>query len=298
MTDRATLADLDLSLGKRVRLHRLLYERGLQNGTLLVLPIDQGLEHGPIDFFPNSPSQDPDYQWRLAEEGGFNALACHYGLARKYMGKYAGRVPLILKINGKTNIPSDADALSTLTGSVEDAVALGADAVGYTLYVGSPRQDEDFVQFQIIREECDRYNMPVVMWAYPRGAAIEEKGGPVSLYAVDYAARVALELGADVVKLNLPKHSPKDGDQPSAYSDLDWDYAEGARRVFESAGRCLVLVSGGSKLSDEDLLTKARTAMEAGATGLIFGRNMWQRPLDDALAITEQVQRVLADFPS
>jgi class I fructose-bisphosphate aldolase len=297
-TNRATLDDLDLSLGKRTRLHRLLYGRGLRNGTLLVLPIDQGLEHGPIDFFPNPPSLDPDYQWRLADEGGYNALACHYGLARKYMEKYAGRVPLILKINGKTSIPSDADALSTLTGSVEDAVALGADAVGYTLYAGSPRQDEDFSQFQAIREACDQYGMPVVMWSYPRGAAIEDKGGRDSLHAVDYAARVALELGADVVKLNLPKHSPKDGDQPSAYSDLTWDYAEGARRVFQSAGRCLVLVSGGSKLSDDDLLGKARTAMEAGATGLIFGRNMWQRPFNEALAITRQVQKILADFPA
>ena len=94
------------------------------------------------------------------EEGGYNALACHYGLARKYMTKYAGRVPLILKINGKTTIPSDADVLSTLTGSDEDAVALGVDAVGYTLYVGSPSQGEDFLQFQEIREQCDRYNMP------------------------------------------------------------------------------------------------------------------------------------------
>jgi class I fructose-bisphosphate aldolase len=293
---RATLADLDLSLGKRVRLHRLLYGTGMGNGTLLVLPIDQGLEHGPVDFFPNPPSADPDFQWRLAEAGGYNAVACHYGLARKYMGKYAGRVPLILKLNGKTNVPPDDEALSTLTGSVQDAVALGADAVGYTLYVGSPRQDEDFLQFQAVREEADRFNMPVVMWAYPRGAAIEGKGGRNSLYAVDYAARVALELGADVVKLNLPKHSPKDDAQPSAYAEMEWDYADGARRVFESAGRCLVLVSGGSKVSDEDLLAKARTAMEAGATGLIFGRNMWQRPFEEALEITEQVKRVLSDF--
>lgn len=293
---RVTLGDLDLSLGKRVRLNRLLYGSGMGNGTLLVLPIDQGLEHGPVDFFPNPPSGDPDFQWRLAEAGGYNAVACHYGLARKYMGKYAGRVPLILKLNGKTTIPPDDDALSALTGSVEDAVALGADAVGYTLYVGSPRQDEDFIQFQAVREEADRYNMPVVMWAYPRGAAIEEKGGRDSLYAVDYAARVALELGADVVKLNLPKHSSKDEAQPSAYAGLEWDYAEGARRVFQSAGRCLVLVSGGSKVSDDDLLGKARTAMAAGATGLIFGRNMWQRPFEEALAITERVKGVLSDF--
>jgi class I fructose-bisphosphate aldolase len=295
---RPTLAELDLPLGKRVRLHRLLYENGLRNGTLLILPIDQGLEHGPVDFFPNPPSLDPDFQWRLAAEGGFNALACHYGLARKYMGRYAGKVPLILKLNGKTTIPSDDLALTPLTGSVEDAVALGAEAVGYTLYVGSPRQDDDFLQFQEIREECDRYNMPLVMWAYPRGEAIEAKGGRDSLYAVDYAARVALELGADIVKINLPKRSAQDSDQPGPYGKLDWDFEAGVRRVFLSAGRCLILVSGGSKLSDEDLLAKVRVSMSSGATGLIFGRNMWQRPMDDALAITERVRTVLADFPA
>jgi class I fructose-bisphosphate aldolase len=212
------------------------------------------------------------------------------------MSKYAGEVPLLLKINGKTTIPSDGDALSTMTGSVEDAVALGADAVGYTLYVGSPRQDDDIQQLQMVREDCDKYNMPLVVWSYPRGSAIEGKGGRDSLYAVDYAARVALELGADIVKLNIPKHGPKDGDQPKEYAGIEYDYGEGAKRVVESAGRVMVLFSGGSKLGDEDLMTKVRTALEAGATGLIFGRNMWQRPFDEALAITEKVQDVMKDF--
>ncbi|RMH11363.1 MAG: fructose-bisphosphate aldolase [Gemmatimonadetes bacterium] len=285
-----------MPLGKRVRLNRLLYERGPKNGTLLILPIDQGLEHGPVDFFPNPASQDPDFQWRLADEGNYSAVACHYGLAAKYMKRYAGRVPLLLKINGKTNIPSDEDALSTLTASVEDAVSLGADAVGYTLYVGSPRQDQDIRQLQEVREACDKWNMPLVVWSYPRGAAIEAKGGRDSLYAVDYAARVALEMGADIVKLNIPKHGPKDGEQPGPYAGLEFTYAEGARRVVESAGRCMVLFSGGSKISDDDLLEKARTAMEAGATGLIFGRNMWQRPFDEALAISERVHEILRGF--
>ncbi len=299
MTDtvrRPVLDQLDLPLGKRVRLRRLLYGRGLKNGTLLVLPIDQGFEHGPVDFFPNPPSQDPEFQWRLAREGNYNAVACHYGLARKYMTKYAGEVPLLLKINGKTNIPSDADALSTMTGSVEDAVALGADAVGYTLYVGSPRQDEDIRQLQTVREACDKYNMPLVVWSYPRGAAIEAKGGQGSLYAVDYAARVALEMGADIAKLNIPKHGPKDADQPKDYAEIEFDYGGGARRVVQSAGRTMVLFSGGSKLDDDDLMHKARTAMESGATGLIFGRNMWQRPFDEALAITERVHGVMREF--
>jgi len=293
---RPILEQLDMPLGKRVRLHRLLYERGLKNGTLLLLPIDQGLEHGPIDFFPNPASQDPEFQWRLALEGNYNGVACHYGLARKYMAKYAGKVPLILKINGKTTIPSDADAFSSLTGSVEDAVALGADAVGYTLYVGSPRQDEDIQQLAMVREDCDKYNMPLIVWSYPRGSAIGEKGGRDSLYAVDYAARVALEMGADVVKLNMPKHGKQDAEQPGEYAGLEFDYGEGARRVVQSAGRCMVLFSGGSKLGDEDLLHKARTAMESGATGLIFGRNMWQRPYDEALAATTSVMDVLREF--
>jgi len=294
--DRHCLDGLDLPLGKRVRLNRLLYGRGLKNGTLLILPIDQGLEHGPIDFFVNPPSQSPDFQWRLALEGNYNAVACHYGLARKYMGKYAGDVPLLLKINGKTNIPSDGDAFSPLTGSVEDAVSLGADAVGYTLYVGSPKQDEDFRQLQMIRENCDKYNMPLVVWSYPRGSAIADKGGNDSLYAVDYAARVALELGADIVKLNIPKDANYPGGKPTEYSSIDYTYAGAAERVVRSAGKCLVLFSGGSKLGDDDLMNKVKISMKAGATGLIFGRNMWQRPFEEALSITERVQNIMRGF--
>jgi fructose-bisphosphate aldolase, class I len=293
---RPRLADLDLPHGKRVRLHRLLYEHGLRNGTLLVLPIDQGIEHGPLNFFANPAAKDPEFQWRLAAEGNYNAIACHWGLAARYMRKYAGRVPLILKLNGKTNIPSDAEAFSPLTSTVEDAVALGADAIGYTLYVGSPRQDEDFLQFLEVREQCEKYGMPIVVWAYPRGAAIEEKGGRDSLYAVDYASRLAHELGADIIKLNVPKKSDKDAQQPKPYNELEWSYEEGVRRVVESAGNSMVLFSGGSKIGDQDLLDKARLAMEQGATGLIFGRNLWQRPMDEALAITERLQDMMRQY--
>ena len=297
-TTRPALHDLDLDLGKRARLHRILYRHGLKNGTMLALPIDQGLEHGPIDFFTNPPSQDPEFQWRLAVEGGFNAIACHYGLARKYMPKYAGQVPLIVKLNGKTSIPSAARALSPLTSTVEDAVRIGADAVGYTLYVGTPRQDDDFAQLRQVRQDSERFGLPLVVWSYPRGEAIDAKGGASSLYAVDYAARVALELGADVVKLVIPPANGPNPAQPGKYAEIDHTYAEGAERVFRSAGRALVLVSGGSKLSDEDMLNKVRISMESGATGLIFGRNMWQRPFEEALEIVRQVKEILSGFPS
>lgn len=292
---RPTINDLALSPGKRARLHRMLYEYGPGNGTLLLLPIDQGLEHGPVDFFDNPDSIDPEYEFRLALDGNYSGIALHYGLAHKYFYKYAGKVPLVLKINGKTNIPGDDDAFSPLTSTVEDAVRLGADAVGYTLYVGSPMQGTDIAQLNEVRQHCDRFGMPLIVWAYPRGKAVKEKGGQDSLYAVDYAARVACELGADIVKLNVPKVSDSDK-QPKPYPSARLSEEEAVRKVVKSAGRTLVLISGGSKVSDDDLLHKARMAMDAGVTGLIFGRNLWQRPLDDAMAITGRIHEMLKAY--
>jgi class I fructose-bisphosphate aldolase len=303
---RPCLDDLDLNLGQRTRLHRMMFEHGPANGTLMLLPIDQGMEHGPIDFFPNPPSADPEYQCRLAREGAYSGIVFHVGLAKRYMKAYAGAVPLILKLNGKTTIPSDAKAFSALAASVEDAVRLGADAVGYTLYVGSPAQGRDFIQLGKVRAECERYGMPLIVWAYPRGAAIEAKGGRDTIYAVDYAARLADELGADVVKLNVPKFSdPSNAQTPAPYRQLyeQWKeldenaaYRLAVEKVVASAGKTLVLFSGGSKMGDEDLLLKARIVMEAGATGLIFGRNMWQRPFAEGLAISAKVRDLLLTF--
>ena len=293
---RPKLSDLHLSPGKRARLKRMLYGHGPGGGTLLVLPIDQGLEHGPMDFFANPASLDPSYQFELARDGRFSAIAVHVGLAEKYFGEYAGEVPLILKLNGKTAIPSDSMAFSALTGTVEDAVRLGADAIGYTVYVGSPAQDRDFAQFTQVRLEADRLGMPVIVWAYPRGEAIQKKGGRDSLYAVDYAARVALELGADIVKVNYPIASEKDTESPPPYNTLELGPEEAFHKVVQSAGRAMVLVSGGAKISDELLLPMVRRSMDGGATGIIFGRNMWQRPRAEALAITRELHAILRDY--
>lgn len=293
---RPTLDTLNLAPGKRARLYRLLYTHGPGGGTMLVLPTDQGLEHGPVDFLPNPPSADPEFQFRLALDGRYSAVAFHYGIAARYLGAYAGRVPLILKLNGKTNIPPDAAPLSGLTASVEDAVRLGADAVGYTLYVGSPRQDEDLAQLAGVRRGCDDLGMPLVVWAYPRGEAIEAKGGRDSPYAVEYAARVAMELGADVAKVNMPKLDAESrARSPKPYDALDVTLEEALRRVVHAAGQSLVLFSGGGKVGDEELLGRVRMVMRAGATGLIFGRNMWQRPMADALALTARVREILQE---
>ena len=226
-----------LSPGKRARLRRLLFDYGPGNGTLMLLPIDQGIEHGPRDFFPNPASKDPEYQFSLAAEAGYSAIACQIGLATRYYPDYAGQVPLILKVNGKTDVPPSDDAFSSTNASVEDAVRLGADAVGYTLYVGSPRQDVDLHQLKGVREDCERYGMPLVVWAYPRGRDIDKKGGQVSFYAIDYAARMAMEMGADIVKLNFPKFDPeKDKDQPAPYNEMDVTPEEAVRQIVESVG--------------------------------------------------------------
>jgi fructose-bisphosphate aldolase, class I len=283
-----------LSPGKRTRLRRLLYEFGPGNGTFLFLPIDQGVEHGPRDFFPNPASKDPEYQFRLAAEAGYSAIACGYGMASKYYPDYAGQVPLLLKLNSKTEVPPSDEAFSPCHATVEDGVRLGADAIGYTLYVGSPRQDDDFIQVGKVRRDCDRYGMPLVIWAYPRGRDIDKMGGRDSFYAIDYAARVAMELGADVVKLNMPKLNPdKDKDSPAPYNEMDVTQEEAIRQVVESAGRALVVLSGGSKVDDEKLLAQTRMIMEAGGSGVIFGRNVWQREWSEALQIIERIKETL-----
>lgn len=219
-----------LPLGVRSRLETLLSRTG---GRLAVLPIDQGLEHGPIDFLDSPEAADPEHQFRLAAEAGFSGIAAHLGLAEKYLPDHAGQVPLILKLNGKTGIPPDEEAFSPLTAGVEDALRLNAQAVGYTLYVGSPAQDRDIAQFQRVRAEAGRYGLPVIVWAYPRGRWVDQ--------------------------------------------------------VVDLAGRALVIVSGGARLSEDAAVAQARLALEAGAAGLIFGRNVWQRPFPRALELSRRL---------
>ncbi|MHB1612266.1 MAG: class I fructose-bisphosphate aldolase [Sulfobacillus sp.] len=293
---RAHLDQLNLSTGKKARLHRLLYGSGPANGTLMVLPIDQGLEHGPRDFLEAPDSANPTFQFRIAVEGRYSAIAVQIGLAEKYYPEYAGKIPLILKLNGKTEVPPDEAPLSPLNATVEDAVRLGADAVGYTLYVGSERQDEDFEQFRTVREDAVRFGMPIVVWSYPRGSAIESKGGKDTIYAVDYAARVAQELGADVIKLNVPKIDPaKLAKAPKAYQ-REWTVESALRQVVNSAGKSLVIFAGGEKGSREASLSKARQCLEAGASGLIFGRNVWQQSYAEAMELTQEIHQLLSHY--
>ncbi len=293
MTDVFRDAIKHLPTGRRSRLLSLLDRTG---GRLAILPIDQGLEHGPIDFLDAPESADPHHQFRLAVDGGFSAIATHVGLAEAYLPDHVARLTLVLKLNGKTGVPSDDEAFSPLTGSVEDALRLNAAAVGYTLYVGSPAQDRDIAQLARVREEAHRYGLPLIVWAYPRGRDIEAAGGRDSPYAVEYAARAAHELGADVVKVNVPSYAPVNAPSyPGPYRDLVLDQEQAMRRVVTAAGRTLVIASGGARMLPEEALDQARLVLRAGCAGVIFGRNVWHRPYDEALTLARQLVATVRD---
>ncbi|MET9489773.1 hypothetical protein [Nocardia sp. NPDC006630] len=288
-----TLTGRGLGPGKLTRLHRMLYCHGAGDGTALLLPYDHGLEHGPRDFAAQPESGDPGFVFELALAGGFNAVVVQIGHARKCYEPFAGRISLVVKLNGKTEIPSDDAPLSPLNASVAEAVSLGADAVGYTLYVGSARQTDDFNALRTVREDCERFGMPLIVWAYPRGSAIERAGGRNSFYAIDYAARAAAELGADIVKLNWPTDPPSDAVPPEyrhEFSDADQLAA-----LTRSAGRTLLLLSGGERADADVLLNRAQAVVNAGGLGLIFGRNFLKREPSEALALAGKLHHILSD---
>jgi class I fructose-bisphosphate aldolase len=211
------------------------------------------------------------------------------------MTEYCGRVPLILKLNGKTNIASDAEATSPLFASVEDAVRLGADAVGYTMYVGSPRQHDEFRQFEKVRQDCERYGMPLVMWAYPRGSAVNAKGGTNTLYAQDYAPAshwrwvpISSSCTSPTTAWSMcrrPTTSCRKMPVPAAHA---WCVRPVARWCCSPAARRTTMTP---------VLRKVEFYMQSGANGVMFGRNMWLRPFEQAVALTRQVHDIMAKYP-
>ena len=285
-----------LAPGKRTRLRRLLFEFGPGNGTLLLLPIDQGIEHGPRDFFPNPASKDPEYQFRLAAEAGYSAIACQIGLAEKYYPDYAGQVPLILKVNGKTDVPPSDDALSTTNASVEDAVRLGADAVGYTLYVGSPRQDARPAPAQgrarglrPLRDAAGRLGLPARRRRSTRRAA--RSRSTRSTTPPGWRWRWAPTSSSST----CPKLEPeKDKDSPAPYNELEVTAGGGgpARSSPPPAARWWCSRAA-RRSTTTSCSSRPASIMEAGGSGVIYGRNVWQREHSEALEIIEQIKEIM-----
>ena len=240
----------------------------VRNGKIFILAMDQGMEHGPTDF--NARNINPEYVCDIACRGGFTGFAIQKGIARLYRENYSGKVPLVLKLNGRTNIAPKDECYSPPVASVKEAVDLGADAVGYTLYVGSPMEAQMFREFGAIEKEAHDFGLACVVWSYPRGKYVkDEKSGEM----VAYAARVALELGADVVKINYP----------GSVDAMKW--------VVASAGRTKVISAGGSKQPDDAFLAKVKSIMAGGGAGLAVGRNVWQN--ENPMKITEAIKKVV-----
>lgn len=233
----------------------------MKHGKTLILAYDQGLEHGPSDF--NEKNVDPKFILDIAK--GYNAVALHKGIVEKYREKI--KVPLILKLNGKTSIANN-EPISGITCSVEEAVRLKASAVGFTIYIGSEREDEIFTQFSKIQEEAHKKKLPVVAWIYPRGRAVRNDGKFMA-----YAARVGLELGADIIKLKYNGNK----------EDLKW--------AVKCAGRARVVVAGGVKENEKKLLKQVKDIMDSGAAGLAIGRNVWQN--EDPTSITKKLKEII-----
>lgn len=230
-------------------------------GRGLFLAYDQGLEHGPSDF--HGENADPEYILKIAANDHYDGVILHKGVAEKYYGPFRKRVPLLLKLNGKTSLHND-EPLSLAVASVEEAVELGAVAVGYTVYVGSEHEPQMLAEFGKIVHDAHGAGLPVFGWMYPRGKEIADPHDPDT---IEYAARVGLEVGADVVKIYYP-HDP----------------AHVAAAVAV-AGRAKVVIAGGAKEGTADFLKQAGQIIAAGAAGLAVGRNIWQSGDPDGLSL-------------
>lgn len=240
----------------------------LKNGRSVLLAYDQGLEHGPSTDF-NEKNIDPTFVMDLAEKGGFSGVIFQKGVAERF---YNGKVPLIVKVNGKSALVK-GDPISRQVCSVEYAVSLGAKGIGYTIYLGSEHEAEMFKEFGKIQEQAHERGLPAIAWVYPRGAAV---ANDTAKDIVSYAARAALELGADAAKIKYT------GDSQS----FSWAVKAGAgMKVF---------MSGGPKApTDEAFLRQVQGAMDAGATGLAVGRNAWQNA--EPLKMAESLRRVILE---
>ena len=268
-------------------------------GKLVILPVDQGFEHGPArSFAPNPAGYDPEYHFQLAIDSGCNAYAAPLGFLEAGAAKFAGRIPLILKLNNSDSL-AKVEPCSALTGSVKDALRLGASAIGFTIYPGSAARNTQYEQIRALILEGKEHGLPTVMWAYPRGTGMA-KEGEQAIDITAYAAQIACQLGAHIVKVKPPK---------------DVVYQEEAKKVFEKhqiptktltervrhvvqscfAGKRIVIFSGGEAKDTPAVLAEVKEIAAGGGFGSIMGRNAFQRPREEAVQLLKDV---IATFKS
>lgn len=267
-------------------------------GKLVILPVDQGFEHGPgRSFAPNPPAYDPRYHFQLAIDAGLSAYAAPLGFLEAGAAEFAGQVPLILKLNNHDVLQDEKDPLGAQTAGVADALRLGCVGIGYTIYPGTAERRLQYEQLQELAREAKTAGLLVVVWSYPRGSSLS-KAGETALDVSAYAAHLAAQMGAHIIKVKLPSEHLEQEEARKVYEANNVPratLAERVRHVVQAAfdGRRVVIFSGGAKKEDEAaLMEEFRAIRDGGGFGSIIGRNVFQRKKEDALALLDKVIRI------
>ena len=282
--------------GTKANLARILMQGKLGGtGKVVILPVDQGFEHGPArSFAPNPEGYDPHYHYKLAIDAGLNAYAAPLGMLEAGADSFAGAIPTILKVNSSNSLARDKEGPSqAITGSVGDALRLGCSAIGFTIYPGSDSQFEMMGQIREMAEEAKAFGLAVVMWSYPRGGDLS-KEAETSVDVCAYAAHMAALMGAHIIKVKPPKDGIGLEAARKAYESNGIPtstLAERIKHVMQASfnGRRIVVFSGGDAKGLDGLMEEIRGLYEGGANGSIIGRNTFQRPRDEALAMLDQI---------
>jgi len=287
--------------GVRTNLARMLnHGRLAGTGRMVILPVDQGFEHGPArSFAVNPPAYDPLYHYQLAIDAGCNAYAAPLGFIEAGAAEYAGDIPLILKMNNHDVLHDEKDPLSAVTASVKDALRLGCAAVGFTIYPGSSNAQTMYQQCREMICEARDAGLASVVWSYPRGSSLS-KEGETALDVVAYAAQIAAQLGAHVIKVKPPTDHIEQPEAKKAYDKAGVPrstLAERVRHVVQSAfdSKRIVIFSGGVTKEDDNLLFEEyRQIRDGGGFGSIIGRNSFQRKREHALTFLGNVMKIYA----
>ncbi|MEM7546134.1 MAG: class I fructose-bisphosphate aldolase [Pseudomonadota bacterium] len=282
--------------GVKARLCQMLMNGKLGGtGKMVILPVDQGFEHGPArSFAPNPAAYDPHYHYQLAIDGGFNAYAAPLGMLEAGADTFAGQIPTILKCNSANSLmPKDAPYDQAVTATVDDALRLGCAAVGFTIYPGSSAGLDMFEEFAAMKEEAAAKGVATVLWSYPRGEALT-KEGETAMDVSAYAAQMAALLGAHVIKIKLATDHLEQGEAKKVYEAEKIDIGDQAARVRHAMqaafnGRRIVVFSGGAKKGADSVYDDARAIRDGGGNGSIIGRNTFQRPREEALSMISKI---------
>lgn len=280
--------------GTKANLYRILMQGRLGGtGKMIILPVDQGFEHGPARSFAiNEPAYDPHYHYQLAIDAGLSAYAAPLGMLEAGADTFAGQIPTILKVNSSNSWATGVN--QAVTGSVDDALRLGCAAIGFTIYPGADDVFDMMEEFRELAAEAKSVGLATVLWSYPRGGDLS-KAGELALDVGAYAAHMAALLGAHIIKVKLPSDHIEQKDAQKAYEGLDTStQAKRVSHVVKSCfnGRRLVVFSGGAAKGADAVYQDARDIRDGGGNGSIIGRNTFQRPRGDALAMLDKLVNI------